>query len=148
MRDVIEDIIFVGYPNGIYDTLNLTPLVRKGITATPIGLFFKGKPAFLVDSMVFTGSSGSPVFIYNKGIYSDISGNTSIGSRLILVGVISDFHTSNEYLEKRDIAISTHLNLGEVIGADKIKELIKIIADKAKGKHPLLDRKNKNSIKK
>lgn len=128
--DVIEEIIFIGYPNGIYDTVNLTPLVRKGITATPLSLFFKGKPTFLIDSMAFTGSSGSPVFIYNKGMYSDISGNTSIGSRLVFVGVVSEFHVSEEYLSERDISISTPLNLGEVVGSDKVKELIKVVVDK------------------
>ena len=131
--DSIEDIIFVGYPDGIYDTTNLTPIVRKGITATPISLHFNGKSIFLIDSMIFTGSSGSPVFIYNKGIFSDGSGNTSLGShRLVFVGVVSGFHVAEEYLSERDISISTPLNLGEVIGADKIKELIKIIAEKNK----------------
>jgi len=135
--DVIEDIIFVGYPNGIFDTTNLTPIVRKGITATLISLFFKGKSAFLIDAMTFTGSSGSPVFVYNKGVYSDQKGNISLGGhRLVLVGIISSFHISNEYLEERDTAISTPLNLGEVIGADKIRELIKIIVEKNKETMP------------
>jgi len=38
--DAIEDIIFIGYPNNIYDKNNLLPVVRKGITATPISVDF------------------------------------------------------------------------------------------------------------
>lgn len=130
--DAIEDIIFIGYPNGIYDTTNLTPVVRKGITATPISLLFEGKSSFLIDSAIFTGSSGSPVFVYNNGIFSDGKGNFSLGGqRLVFAGVISEFHVSNDYLEEKDMSISTPLNLGEVIGADKVKELIKFIVDKS-----------------
>ncbi|MCK5150048.1 trypsin-like peptidase domain-containing protein [Candidatus Pacearchaeota archaeon] len=129
--DTIEDIIFVGYPNGIYDKTNLTPVVRKGITATPISLPFNGKSIFLIDSMIFIGSSGSPVFVYNKGIFSDGKGNTSLGSsRLVFVGVVSEFHVSNQYLSEKDMAISTLLNLGEVIGSDKVKELISFVLTK------------------
>ena len=136
--DAIEDIIFVGYPDGIYDKVNLTPVVRKGITATPISLLFNGESTFLIDSMIFTGSSGSPVFIYNKGIFSDHKGNLSLGShRLVLVGIISGFFNSEEYIQKMDISIHTPLNLGEVVRSDKIKELIELI-----------DSKNKPSIKK
>jgi V8-like Glu-specific endopeptidase len=60
--DAIERIIFVGYPNGMYDRKNYTPILRQGITATPFHLDYDGLPAFLIDASVFPGSSGSPVY--------------------------------------------------------------------------------------
>ncbi|HID08283.1 MAG TPA: serine protease, partial [Armatimonadetes bacterium] len=65
--DALEEVLFIGYPSGIYDTANLLPVFRRGITATPIQIDYEGKPIFLVDASVFPGSSGSPVLIYNLG---------------------------------------------------------------------------------
>lgn len=57
--DAMEEVLFVGYPNGLYDRKHLTPIVRRGITATPYQLDYQGKPNFLIDASVFPGSSGS-----------------------------------------------------------------------------------------
>ncbi|XMN07706.1 trypsin-like peptidase domain-containing protein [Streptomyces griseobrunneus] len=87
--DAIEEITFIGYPNGHQDPAHLTPIVRRGITATPLELPFGGKPSFLVDGSVFGGSSGSPVFLLSEGFYR--SGPTAVaaGNRLVLVGIIA-----------------------------------------------------------
>ncbi len=52
----IEDIIFIGYPSGLYDEENLNPLIRQGITATPIWNDFQKQPKFIIDAGVFPGS--------------------------------------------------------------------------------------------
>jgi hypothetical protein len=41
--DAIEDIVFLGYPNNIWDDVNNLPVVRRGITATPLAVDFRGK---------------------------------------------------------------------------------------------------------
>ncbi len=61
--DALEDLVFVGYPNGIYDTVNYLPIARRGTSASPIGVDFCGDPVFMMDASVFPGSSGSPVFL-------------------------------------------------------------------------------------
>lgn len=61
--DAIEDVIFVGYPNGLYDQANNLPIARRGTTATPIYVDHNNEPKFLIDASVFPGSSGSPVFL-------------------------------------------------------------------------------------
>ncbi|MFF5305916.1 serine protease [Streptomyces sp. NPDC013161] len=86
--DAVEPITFVGYPNGLYDSVHNTPIVRQGVTATPIELDYEGKPIFLVDASVFPGSSGSPVFIVQEGSYRS-KGNLVVGSRIIFLGVIA-----------------------------------------------------------
>ncbi|TNF63649.1 MAG: serine protease [Burkholderiales bacterium] len=61
--DALEDVLFVGYPSGVWDQVNGMPILRRGITATPPGLDFEGRQEFLIDAAVYPGSSGSPVFI-------------------------------------------------------------------------------------
>ncbi|MCK9225892.1 MAG: serine protease, partial [Candidatus Muirbacterium halophilum] len=85
----IEDIIMVGYPNGIWDEKNNMPIVRRGITATSPKYDYRGNPIFLIDCAVFPGSSGSPVMIYNQGAYKDQRGNINMSNdRLIFLGVV------------------------------------------------------------
>ncbi|MDR1728744.1 MAG: serine protease [Acidobacteriota bacterium] len=57
----IEDVVFVGYPNGLFDTKNNLPIIRRGVTASPCYYNFDGNKIFLIDASVFPGSSGSPV---------------------------------------------------------------------------------------
>ena len=85
----IEEVTFIGYPNAMYDFKNMLPIVRKGITATPIWNNFDNKEKFLIDAGVYPGSSGSPVFIFNQGSYLD-KDTVVIGNRLIFVGMISE----------------------------------------------------------
>ena len=64
LLDAIEDLIMIGYPGDIYLKTD-DPVVRRGISATPIGSKFEGGEKFLADIPVFSGSSGSPIFIFN-----------------------------------------------------------------------------------
>lgn len=87
--DAIESVTFIGYPNGVWDTKNLLPVARRGTTATPFTVDFEGSPRFLIDASVFGGSSGSPVFLLNQGMYTDKLGGTTIGSRIHFLSVIA-----------------------------------------------------------
>jgi hypothetical protein len=104
--DAIEDIIFVGYPNGIFDSKNLLPVVRKGITATSPQIDYEGKPILLVDASVFPGSSGSPVFVYNPGMFSR-RGTTVVGRRILFLGVIAQVVIREEHGKIEFITIPT-----------------------------------------
>lgn len=92
----VEDIVFIGYPNGIWDTKNFFPIIRKGITATPCYIDFEDTPKFLIDASVFPGSSGSPVFIYYAGSYADKQGGLYAGSKLYFIGIISRVYQRQE----------------------------------------------------
>lgn len=94
--DALEEIVFVGYPSGIFDRKNLTPILRRGTTATPPQLDYEGKRVFLVDASVFPGSSGSPVFICNQGLYSTKQGSVVIASRVLFLGVIAQVFIREE----------------------------------------------------
>jgi hypothetical protein len=114
----IEDVTFIGYPNGLYDTKNMLPIVRRGITATPIWNDFNNKRKYLIDAGVYPGSSGSPVFIFNEGSYSTGDG-VSIGTRLLFVGMLS------ESVVRLDNNIpSYYLGLGGVLKSDAIVDFL------------------------
>jgi hypothetical protein len=87
--DAVEDVVFIGYPNDIFDRKNLLPVVRRGITATPASVDFEGKPAFLIDASIFPGSSGSPVLLCNIGSYSPKGKGLHVGSRILFMGVVA-----------------------------------------------------------
>jgi hypothetical protein len=87
----LEDIIMIGYPDGLWDSENNLPIFRRGITATSIKKDYNGKKEFLIDAAVFPGSSGSPVFVFNEGSYSVPSG-LAIGTRIRLVGILYAVH--------------------------------------------------------
>ncbi len=88
--DAVEPVIFIGYPNGIWDRKNLLPVARRGTTASPIVVDFEQTPRFLIDASVFGGSSGSPVFVLNTGTWVTRSGGVQLGGqRLYFVGVIA-----------------------------------------------------------
>ena len=132
--DAVEDIVFVGYPSDIYDRRNLLPVVRKGITATPISVDFEGKPAFLIDASIFPGSSGSPVFLCNIGSYSPKGKGLVVGSRVFFLGVVASVFIRKDLntIELIDIptgkvpvVVTTQMvDLGIVYKSIVIKELI------------------------
>jgi hypothetical protein len=89
--DSIEEILFVGYPSGLYDHVNHLPLVRKGISSSPIQVDHGGQPVFLIDAPVLRGSSGSPVFISDSASLLHTQHIVPVGKdRLIFLGMISD----------------------------------------------------------
>lgn len=83
----IEEVLMIGYPKGLWDKTNNLPIVRKGITATPVYINYEGRKQFLLDIPNFAGSSGSPVVLYNHGSYSTKKGGIVIGSRIALLGI-------------------------------------------------------------
>ncbi len=89
--DALEEVVFIGYPSGIFDPASLLPVMRRGSTATPLAIDYRGVPSFLMDASVFPGSSGSPVFILNQGMFHH-RGNTVVGNRLILIGILGAVH--------------------------------------------------------
>ncbi|MDA0146704.1 serine protease [Vibrio sp. RW] len=98
----MEDIVMIGYPNGIWDATNNLPVIRKGITATHPHVAWNGKNEFLTDVASFPGSSGSPVFLANIGGYIDNRGNTYMGShRIKLLGIhyAGAMHTASGQIE-------------------------------------------------
>jgi hypothetical protein len=138
--DAIEDITFVGYPNGIWDRKNYTPILRRGTTATHYSIDFENEKKFLIDASVFGGSSGSPVFLYNSGSYTNKGGGLIAGSRLYFLGIVAAVFYRNSVNEIISIPIPTSnknvsigqemIDLGIVFKAITITETIESAIDK------------------
>lgn len=84
----IEDVVMVGYPNGLWDDHNNFPLFRKGITASHPKVCFKNKQWGVVDMACFPGSSGSPIMILDENGYADSDGLHLGATRLAFLGVL------------------------------------------------------------
>lgn len=121
----IEDITFIGYPSGLFDRKNNSPLIRRGVSATPIWNDFEGHPKFLIDAGVYPGSSGSPVLIFNTGSYPTKDGLT-IGNRILFIGIITETIMKSVASGSSEV----YLGLGVVLKSSKIKEFIDSIVSK------------------
>lgn len=128
----LEEVLMIGYPNGIWDSVNNMPIFRRGSTATNPMLDYNGKKEIMIDIAAFPGSSGSPVLIYNEGGYRDKKGNMYMGAnRIILLGVL---YAGPQATATGEIVMSPNLqrpmaiskipnNLGLIIKAERIIEL-------------------------
>ena len=130
----MEDIIMIGYPNGLEDSYNNKPIIRKGITSSHMKFDYNGKKEFLIDMACFPGSSGSPIFFCNESSYTT-GNNVIIGSRCRLSGLLyaGPQYTSVGKIIFENIPTSPKAvfnipnNLGLVIKAERIKELEEIM---------------------
>ncbi len=128
----MEEIIMIGYPNGIWDEKHNLPIIRKGITATHPRLSYNGKPEFMIDTACFPGSSGSPVFLANIGSFVNETGTVYAGTRIALLGTLyaGPQHTATGEVKVIDVPTDTKpisitsipINLGLVIHASKLND--------------------------
>lgn len=132
--NVIEPIVMIGYPSGLWDKTHNKPLVRRGSTATHPFLPWNGKREFVIDAACFPGSSGSPVFLYEEVMFRTEGGAFSPGSKAHLLGILSSGPTVDREgrIIQREVPtttmsipiISMMINLGNVVHADAISDLL------------------------
>ena len=137
--DSIEDILMIGCPRGIYDQINYLPISRRGITASPLSKLYNGANEFLVDIACFPGSSGSPVFVYNRDGYLDRKANTyRMGQqRLYLVGILyaGPLITNQGQIvlhQQPRVEVAAMMHLGQVIRSSALLTIDKMLCDKLK----------------
>jgi V8-like Glu-specific endopeptidase len=130
----MEEIVMIGYPNGIWDKTNNKPIFRKGITATHPCFDYNGRKEFMIDAACFPGSSGSPVLILKENPWREKDGRINIGGvKFFLMGTL---YAGPQYTSAGEIFIEkiptvnkpivlTNIpnNLGFVIKSERIKEL-------------------------
>jgi hypothetical protein len=124
--DALEEVLFVGYPSGVWDQVNLMPILRRGTTATPMALDFEGRAEFLIDAAVYPGSSGSPVFVYLPDVHRF---GQSAGRHFLFVGVVAAvfFREEANHLVSLPVPANNH---GLVMGSEMI-DLGLVIKSKA-----------------
>ncbi|WP_102803025.1 S1 family peptidase [Klebsiella michiganensis] len=132
----VEEVHMTGYPNGLWDSLNNRPITRRGITASSVLEDWRGRQEFMIDMACFGGSSGSPVYVLNVGMFATENGFAA-GERFILLGVLYAGPTVNVGGEVEIINVPTTMtavvntslvmNLGLVIKAEKILDFKKLV---------------------
>jgi hypothetical protein len=123
----IEDILMIGYPNGIWDSKNNKPVVRRGITATAVKFDHCGKKEFLIDAACFPGSSGSPIFIHRPLGYMDRNlCVNAVGNKVYLIGIL---YAGPQHSVHPAVTIPN--NIGNVIKSERILELEEMLKIKS-----------------
>lgn len=127
----LEEVLMIGYPNGIWDSLNNMPILRRGVTATHPAIEYEGRREFMIDAACFPGSSGSPVMLYNTGSYATRDGGLVIGTRINLLGILYAGPMLTVTGELQIIAVPTRqdiqsisripINLGMVIQSSRLR---------------------------
>lgn len=132
--DAVEDVIMIGYPNGLWDEANNYPIIRQGTTATHPATNFNGEPNFVIDIACFPGSSGSPIIQIDRGGKPDKRGNVSIGRNIVrFLGVLHSgpvFAANGSIVPlpiptSSDLVVSTRImmNLGYAVKASEVVAL-------------------------
>lgn len=129
----VEEVLMIGYPNGLWDEVNNLPLIRRGTTATHPAVDFKGTSTNVIDAACFPGSSGSPVLIVNEGMFNTKSGTFAGYTRVWLLGVLfsGPFITAQGEIVSETIPTSQQsisltrlmIHLGYIVQAKEIKVL-------------------------
>lgn len=138
--DAVEEILMIGYPVGIWDARNNRPIFRKGITATDPKVDYEGERAFMIDCACINGSSGSPVLIFNKGIFSNkFAKETCYDSlRALLIGIQSSipvYDVEGEIVKIKTPTAKTRkvpvvglpINLGGIIKAQCLFDFLPLL---------------------
>lgn len=128
--DVANRIIFVGYPEGLFDPKHNLPIIRTGTIASHPKVDFDNEKQFLIDAQVFQGSSGSPVFLDVKdAMFSKESIRFGDGAtQYKLLGVISDTMIKKNIVEQIEVksanVVKEVIGLGIVFKSTAVNELI------------------------
>jgi hypothetical protein len=143
----LEEVVMIGYPNGIWDEVNNFPIFRRGITATNPLFDWNDRPEFLIDLACFPGSSGSPVLLYNtSGFYTDKAGAPKAGFRVKLLGILYAGPQHEVSGEVKIVTVPTKNvpvafsripnNLGIVIKSSKLLDFKPILSTLNSGTQP------------
>lgn len=133
---LVESILMVGYPNGLYDSKSNFPIVRQGLTATPLYIDHEGRPEFVVDAPCFPGSSGSPIVRFKSGALLE-DGKVRFGTEFSLIGILyaGPYLEPDGSFDARPIPstpvsvddLKIMINLGYCIHAEKILDFLPVI---------------------
>ena len=131
----LEQVVMVGYPNGLWDQMHNYPLFRRGYTSVHPAIDFNRDGVGVVDMACINGSSGSPIFILDeKGYIEKNTQSFNLSERLIFLGIlfegpqkieIGDVVDINidEKLQQKTVSIGRSLiNLGYYIKSYELDE--------------------------
>ncbi len=132
--------IIIGYPLSLIEEGHVIPIARNALIATKPDYNFRSLPAFLIDSTVLRGSSGSPVILPIMPYVWTEKHHVSIGpiQQNHLLGVVSGTMKDWELVVRKimspdivqEITVTDTANLGIVWKAEVITEVIDLFGYK------------------
>lgn len=132
-----DEIFLLGYPAGIYEEKNTSPILRQGVIATDPKEDFSVNqnlqrefrlppsiPGFLIDANVFPGSSGSMVILKPQLFTQPAEGVVEARGRtpFYVLGVVF----GSLPITDSAIGAKQRMGLGIVLSADTILDTIKL----------------------
>lgn len=133
----LENIVMVGYPNGLWDEANNLPIFRRGVLASGYRFDWNGKQEFLIDAACFPGSSGSPVMLCDLAGYPDRTNTVMIQPRLKLLGILCEGpeHKVDGKIEVSGVKTNLDIvptsmipmNLGLVIKSSRLRDFESLV---------------------
>ena len=123
-----EDILKIGYPNGLWDKVNRLPFFKRGMTATHPYINYNGKEEFVIDVSVYPGSSGSPVFLLTDEFYAKSRSFQGVSDHARVLGIAYKHfkYNNNGRIESQNYCISDQeksfppIDLGIAIRSTKL----------------------------
>jgi hypothetical protein len=106
------DVSFLGFPDVMPGTAGAFPVLRSGKVASYSADASRSEPYFLIDSDVYPGDSGAPVFAAGRG------------ARPVLAGLILRRVADNQ---------TDFSHLAIAVEAEAIRETLRILADREAG---------------
>ena len=128
---MLEPVIMIGYPNGLWDEIHIFPLFRTGYTSYHPAYDLNKKGIGVVDMACYGGSSGSPIFIHSDyGYFDKNKGKRILKNRLMFLGVLQSGPVSNvegemieeKFQNKQIPRMKTLINLGYYIKGYELLE--------------------------
>ena len=117
-----EEILVIGYPLGFHDTVHNLPIARNASISSVYPIPFEGRPGFLIDSRLHSGTSGSPVL--SKLLYTMRTTNGDIIRKHPPPRFLLGVHSETLDTLDRDPNIDEPLGLNFVWFANLIPEII------------------------
>lgn len=139
--DAIESVTMIGCPNGLYDRINALPIARSGNTSSHPSKNYNGENEFLVDIACFPGSSGSPIYRYDRGGGRwDKTARRHIADgnvRLMLLGILYSGPTITEeglveFVKEPKVEIQSMMHLGIAIRSSELLVLERIFHEEVR----------------
>jgi hypothetical protein len=115
--EIGAQVLIVGFPLGVYDTLHRLPVARRASVASSFGIRFQGKGCFLTDARLHRGTSGAPVVAR-----TDAPGDGRRDFPWMLLGV----HSARLDVANRDATQDESLDLNFAWYADILLTLTKM----------------------
>ncbi len=105
--------------------VNNLPFFMKGITATHPGINYKGNDEFVINTPVYPGSSGSPVFRLTEAFYCKSRNFEAGPDHVRLLGIAR----KRLYVTKNGEVVTRTIDLGVAIRSTKLRDFESIMAN-------------------